>query len=47
MSVARLEAQIAIQRIIQRFPRLRFNGQAVRGGRARFRGFARLPLAAH
>jgi cytochrome P450 len=47
MSVARLEAQIAIQRIVQRFPRLRFNGEAVRGSRARFRGFTRLPLAVH
>jgi cytochrome P450 len=45
MSVARLEGQIAIQRIIQHFPRLRFDGEGVRSARARFRGFRSLPLA--
>lgn len=45
MSVARLEGQIAIQRIIQRFPRLRFDGEGVRSARARFRGFRSLKLA--
>jgi cytochrome P450 len=47
MSVARLEGQIAIQQIIRRFPRLRFNGEGVRNARARFRGFRSLPLATH
>ena len=43
MSVARLEAQVAISRLIQRFPGMRLTGNAVRGGRARFRGFRSLP----
>jgi cytochrome P450 len=43
MSVARLEAQIAIQAIVRRFPALRLAGEPVRGGRARFRGFRSLP----
>ncbi len=47
MSVARLEALVAIQRIIQRFPLLRLNGEGVRSARARFRGFSHLPLATH
>lgn len=47
MSVARLEGQLAIQRIIHRFPRLRLNGEPVRGARGRFRGFSVLPLATH
>jgi cytochrome P450 len=45
MSVARLEAQVAISRIVQRFPGLQLTGQAVRGQRARFRGFRSLPAA--
>jgi hypothetical protein len=47
MSVARLEGQLAIQQIMRRFPGLRLNGEAVRGMRARFRGFRSLPLATH
>jgi hypothetical protein len=47
MSVARLEGQLAIQQIIHRFPKLRFNGEGVRNARARFRGFRSLPLATH
>ena len=47
MSVARLEAQLAIPRIVRRFPRLRVKGEGVRGARARFRGFRSLPLATH
>ena len=43
MSVARLEAQVAIPRIIRRFPGMRLTGAAVRGGRARFRGYRSLP----
>lgn len=46
MSVARLEAQVAIPRIIQRFPELRLAGIPLRGARARFRGFRSLPAAA-
>jgi cytochrome P450 len=43
MSVARLEAQIAILRLVQRFPGLRPAGRPTRGARARFRGFRSLP----
>jgi cytochrome P450 len=43
MSVARLEAQVAISRLIHRFPGMQLTGQAMRGGRARFRGFRSLP----
>jgi len=43
MGVARLEAQIALLRTMQRLPGLRLAGGAVRGGRARFRGFLQLP----
>ena len=42
MSVARLEARIAILRLIQRFPDMQLTGERVRGGRARFRGFRSL-----
>jgi cytochrome P450 len=43
MGVARLEAQIALLRTVQKLPRLRLVGGAIRGGRARFRGFRSLP----
>jgi cytochrome P450 len=43
MSVARMEAQIAFLRFIKRFARVELTGKAVRGGRARFRGFRSLP----
>jgi cytochrome P450 len=43
MSVARLEAQVAIPRLIHRFPSMQLAGEPVRGGRARFRGFRSLP----
>jgi cytochrome P450 len=43
MSVARLEAQVALLRMIRRFPALQLAGVPVRGGRARFRGFRSLP----
>jgi cytochrome P450 len=43
MNVARLEAQIAIVRTLQRLPRLRLAGAPTRGSRARFRGFVCLP----
>jgi len=45
MSLARMEAQVAIGKLLQRFPRLRPDGAPVRGGRARFRGFRSLPVA--
>lgn len=44
MAVARLEAQIAIGRLLQRFPALQPDGEPVRAQRARFRGFTSLPL---
>ncbi|MCW0232176.1 MAG: cytochrome P450 [Ferrovibrio sp.] len=44
MSLARLEGQIAIGRLLARFPAFRSSGQAVRGGRARFRGYLSFPI---
>lgn len=44
LSLARLEARIAISRFVQRFPAYRLDGEPVRGGRVRFRGFAEVPL---
>ncbi len=46
MGVARLEAQIALLRTLQRLPRLRLTGGATRARRARFRGFLSLPAEA-
>ena len=43
MVLARLEGTIAIQRFLRRFPNYRLDGEPVRGGRVRFRGFARVP----
>src|SRR6202035_5158607 len=43
MALARLEGAIAISRFLARFPRYALNGTPVRGGRARFRGFLRVP----
>ncbi len=43
-TLARMEGQIAIGSLVRRFPNLRRDGPFVRGGRARFRGFARYPL---
>ena len=45
MSLARLEARIAIGRLFERFPRLRSDGASVRQRRARFRGFQEVWLA--
>jgi cytochrome P450 len=45
MSVARLEARIALLRTMQRFPALRLAGEPVRAHRARFRGWQTLPIA--
>ncbi|CAB3687536.1 Biotin biosynthesis cytochrome P450 [Paraburkholderia phenoliruptrix] len=44
LSLARLEARIAIDRFVQRFPSYRLDGEPTRGGRVRFRGFAEVPL---
>jgi hypothetical protein len=46
MALARLEGAIAISRFLARFPRFALDGTPVRGGRVRFRGFARVPCAA-
>ena len=43
MALARLEGAIAISRFLARFPAYALNGEPVRGGRARFRGFLKVP----
>jgi cytochrome P450 len=43
MALARLEGAIAISRFLARFPHYALNGEPVRGGRVRFRGFLRVP----
>jgi cytochrome P450 len=45
MSLARMEARIAIGRLVKRFETIEPAGDAVRGGRARFRGFLHFPVA--
>jgi cytochrome P450 len=45
MSLARMEARVAISRLVARFPTIRPVDEPVRGGRARFRGFLHLPVA--
>jgi cytochrome P450 len=45
LSLARLEARIAIGRFVRRFPSYRISGEPTRGGRVRFRGFAAVPCA--
>jgi hypothetical protein len=47
MHLARLEARVAIARFLARFPRYALAGEPVRGGRARFRGFLKIPCAVH
>ena len=44
LSLARLEGRVAIGRFLDRFPCYRADGPAVRGGRARFRGFLSVPV---
>ena len=44
MSLARMEAQVAIGALVRRFASIERAGELVRGGRARFRGFLRYPL---
>ena len=43
MALARLEGAIAISRFLARFPDYALNGEPVRGGRVRFRGFSGVP----
>jgi cytochrome P450 len=45
MALARLEGAIAISRFLARFPGYALNGDPVRGGRVRFRGFLSVPCA--
>jgi cytochrome P450 len=44
MSLARMEAQVAIGRLLQHFGRIEPAGAFVRSGRARFRGFKSYPV---
>jgi hypothetical protein len=44
MSLARMEAQVALSRLLKRFSRIEAAGTPVRGGRARFRGFTSYPV---
>ncbi len=44
MSLARMEAQVAIGRLLRRFDRIEPAGAFVRSGRARFRGFKSYPV---
>jgi cytochrome P450 len=44
MSLARMEAQVAIGQLVRRFKTIERAGDFVRGGRARFRGFLQYPL---
>ena len=44
MSLARMEAQVAVSRLLQRFGSIEPSGAAVRSGRARFRGFISYPV---
>ncbi len=45
MSLARMEGRVAIGKLLARFRHIELAGAPERGGRARFRGFNRLPLA--
>jgi cytochrome P450 len=44
MSLARMEARVAIRGLVARFPDLARSGPFTRGGRARFRGFLHYPV---
>jgi len=44
MSLARMEGVVAIGRLVQRFAEIERDGDFVRGGRARFRGFLKYPV---
>src|SRR5712672_24984 len=43
MALARLEGTVAISRYLARFPNYALDGEPVRGGRVRFRGFSSVP----
>ncbi len=45
LSLARMEAEVAIGRLVGRFSSIERAGEPTRGGRARFRGFLRYPVA--
>ena len=45
LTIARMEGRVAILRFLQRFPNYRLDGKAIRGDRARFRGFLSIPVA--
>lgn len=45
LSLARLEAWVAIAGLLRRFPAYRLTASPTRGGRARFRGFLRAPFS--
>ena len=45
LSLARLEARIAIASFLRRFPAYRLTASPTRGGRARFRGFLQAPFS--
>ena len=45
MTLARMEGRIAIDRLMKRYPVFQSDGDPVRGGRARFRGYLSYPLA--
>ena len=44
LSLARLEGRVAIGRFLERFPNYRLTDSPTRGGRARFRGFLKVPF---
>ena len=44
MWLARMEGQVAIGRLVRRFRSIERDGDVVRGGRVRFRGFLRYPV---
>jgi cytochrome P450 len=46
LSLARMEAEVAIGKFVERFARFERDGEPVRGGRARFRGFLSYPMRA-
>ncbi len=43
LSLARMEGRIGVGRFLARYPRYRLTEGAKRGGRLRFRGWAKLP----
>jgi cytochrome P450 len=45
MNVARLEARVAIGRLVARYPKLALAAAPQRDRRVRFRGFKHLPVA--